>query len=84
MMRRMISHLKGIVDLKGVSYAVIDVNGIGYKVYMTSNLLVDLTVGQEAKFPTYLAVREDALDLYGFRHNDESVSYTHLRAHGPY
>ncbi len=67
----MISHLRGIAELKSISYAIIDVHGIGHKVFMTSSLLADVVIGQEAKFPTYLAVREDALDLYGFRNNDE-------------
>jgi Holliday junction DNA helicase RuvA len=68
---RMISNLKGIVELKGLAYAVIDVHGVGYKVFMTSALLDSLALGENISIPTYLAVREGALDLYGFRTGDE-------------
>ncbi|HVS79375.1 MAG TPA: Holliday junction branch migration protein RuvA [Candidatus Paceibacterota bacterium] len=67
----MISHLRGVVEQKGLNFAVLDVQGVGYRVFMTSGLLAELAIGEEAKIPTYLAVREDAMDLYGFRNQDE-------------
>jgi len=67
----MIASLTGIVVEKSLNCAVIDVHGVGYKVFMTSSLLGGLAVGEEIRVPTYLSVREDALDLYGFANRDE-------------
>ncbi len=62
----MIAQIKGTISELGGSYAVIDVGGLGYKVFVTADALHTLKVGAEARLWTYLAVREDALDLYGF------------------
>jgi len=62
----MISKLKGTIEEIGANHVVIDVSGVGYKVFMTGDTLLTLKQGASASFWTYLAVREDALDLYGF------------------
>ena len=51
----------------GTRYAVIEVQGVGYKVYMTDDSLRGLKTGAEMSLLTHQIVREDALDLYGFR-----------------
>ncbi len=66
----MISYLKGIVlhsDLKSV---VLEVGGVGYKIYTNRAVLEDKKE-KTVEFWTYLAVRENALDLYGFATRDE-------------
>ena len=67
----MISHLRGTVLEIAEKYAVIDVGGIGYKAYCATDTLSGLHLDQEASLYTYLAVREDALDLYGFPSGEE-------------
>jgi Holliday junction DNA helicase RuvA len=62
----MIAKLTGIVSDIGTRYAVIDVGGVGYKVFVTNDTIHHLKKGDEASILTYLAVRENALDLYGF------------------
>jgi Holliday junction DNA helicase RuvA len=63
----MIDQLKGIVEQKTLTYAVLFVNGVGYKLTMSINGLDSLpSKGQEAHVLTYLHVREDILNLYGF------------------
>jgi Holliday junction DNA helicase RuvA len=62
----MISHIRGPIIELGNRYAIVDVNGLGYKVFLTDDALHGLKTGAEASFWTYLAVREDALDLFGF------------------
>lgn len=62
----MIAHLKGVILAVTDTYAVLDVSGVGYKVSATGLTLQPLREGIEAEFWTYLAVRETALDLYGF------------------
>lgn len=47
-------------------YALIDVSGVGYKVYMTPDALRTITHQDTVSLFTYLVVKEDALDLYGF------------------
>jgi Holliday junction DNA helicase RuvA len=62
----MIRLLKGIIELQDGPHLLIDVNGVGYHVYATQDLLSRSTVGDAVRVFTYTLVREDALDLYGF------------------
>ncbi|MCX6716190.1 MAG: Holliday junction branch migration protein RuvA [Candidatus Taylorbacteria bacterium] len=62
----MISMISGLVEELGTNYAVINVNGVGYKLFVTADTLHTLKNGRSVKMWTHLAVREDALDLYGF------------------
>ena len=63
----MIDKLKGVLDKKSTTYAVIFVGGVGYKLKMSINGLELLpSIGDEVNILTYLYVREDILDLYGF------------------
>jgi holliday junction DNA helicase RuvA len=62
----MISLLRGPIVERADKYVVIDVGGIGYKAYVTDDTLHTLSKNTEATLWTYLAVRETALDLYGF------------------
>lgn len=63
----MISKLTGSIAHIDPKYIVLDVSGVGYKVFTTSDIVSKIGK-QEAKITlwTYLAVRENALDLYGF------------------
>ena len=67
----MIANIKGVVLKLGEKFVIIDVSGIGYKVFVSPDLISKLETGQEISFFTYLAVRENALDLYGFLHYEE-------------
>ncbi len=62
----MYAYLRGKVALKTAHYIVIDVQGVGYKVFVPARMAQALTPQQEATVHTYLAVREDALTIYGF------------------
>ncbi len=62
----MIASLRGPILECGDKYVVIDVNGLGYKAFVTDDTLHTLSNSTEATLWTYLAVRETALDLYGF------------------
>ena len=67
----MISHLSGTVLELSEKYAVVDVHGVGYKVYCSTDTLSALREDSPASLYTYLVVREDALDLYGFASHEE-------------
>lgn len=62
----MIGHLKGTVSFTGAGYALIDVSGVGYKVRVSQSTLATLRHETGVSLFTHLAVRENALDLYGF------------------
>lgn len=67
----MISHLRGTIIELTEKYAVLDVAGVGYKIYCATDTLTTLHDGRDASLFTYLAVREGALDLYGFTSSEE-------------
>ncbi len=67
----MISYLQGEVLETTDKYLVLQVGGIGYKVYATPATLLTFSSKQKISLYTYLSVREDALDLYGFQEASE-------------
>lgn len=67
----MIAYLKGNIAIKSAEYIIIEVQGIGYKIYMSKTALDQLEQGKEAKLYTYLKVREDDISLFGFNTNEE-------------
>ncbi|HEY4512728.1 MAG TPA: Holliday junction branch migration protein RuvA [Candidatus Paceibacterota bacterium] len=67
----MIAHLKGKVVHNGVKYLVLDVAGVGYKVFATFETIGSGPSGVERSLWIYHAIREDASDLYGFATKDE-------------
>jgi Holliday junction DNA helicase RuvA len=68
----MIAHIRGIPTLVGDRWVVIEVGGIGYRVYVTQPALNLLRHSKEpVKLFTYMSVREDAITLFGFMHQSE-------------
>lgn len=67
----MISVLTGTILHKDNRFFVIDVSGVGYKVFATTHTILSLKEKEEITIWTHLAVREDALDLYGFKTKEE-------------
>lgn len=66
----MIGFVRGTVDYLDANYCLLDTGGIGYRIYMPANQLEKMALGQEYKAYTYMAVREDAIVLYGFLTKD--------------
>lgn len=62
----MIGFLRGNIDRIFSDKIIIDVNNIGYEVYMAESEIVSLTDGQNTKVYTHLHVREDDVKLFGF------------------
>lgn len=62
----MIGYIHGTVSHILIDYCFIDVQGVGYRVFITTSTRTKLLVGQEATLFTYLNIREDAMQLYGF------------------
>lgn len=63
----MISQIKGKLSYKGTGCAIVDVSGVGYKIHTTLDEVADMKEGDDVNFWTHLVVRENALDIYGFR-----------------
>ena len=71
----MISYIKGRLEIKAKDYIVVDVSGIGYKIFMSETAISELEKGREVKVFTYMRVREDDISLYGFLNNEELVTF---------
>ena len=63
----MLAHIKGTLEMKTQDYVVIDVGGLGYKIYMSASGMEQLgEIGKIVKVYTYYRVREDDISIYGF------------------
>lgn len=68
----MFAYIKGNLEVKTRGYIVIDVNGVGYKIFMSETAIEKVgEIGENVKVHTYLKVREDDMSLYGFNTNEE-------------
>lgn len=67
----MIASLEGVVSQVSGSGVVLEVNGVGYRVFMGPSTLAGLSGGQRLKLHTHHLVREDTQALYGFRSTEE-------------
>ncbi len=67
----MIGYVRGTVSHIFVDHCFLDVQGVGYRVYMAGSTRQKLGVGKVATLFTHMHVREDAMLLYGFYTQDE-------------
>lgn len=74
----MIISLHGSVAHLAPDYAIIDVGGVGYQVFVSARMLGALTLGAPTTVYTYLAHREDAMLLYGFESLEERELFMSL------
>jgi len=74
----MIARLRGRPVGRSGEGLVLDVNGVGYLVAATPSVLRHAGTGADLTVETYLHVREDALQLYGFADANERELFVHL------
>ena len=74
----MFYYLNGIVAHKAPYLAVIDCGGVGYACRTTTYTLSGLKMGEKGKLFTYLNVREDSMELYGFGTEQEKSCFEML------
>jgi len=67
----MISYISGTVIEKELRFAIVEVGGVGYRVFATEDTLRRLKIGAEAKLRTHHAVREDSEELFGFLEKED-------------
>lgn len=65
-------YIKGKLAAKGENYIVVDASGVGYRIYTSlGDIESSGSVGSDITVYTYLNVREDAMELYGFISEEE-------------
>lgn len=74
----MFDFIKGIIVSIEAEYVVIENNGIGYRVYTSTNTSLNLQVGKEEMLYTEFQAREDGVFLYGFRTKEEMDMFNNL------
>lgn len=68
----MLAYIKGTLEMKMTGYIVIDVGGLGYKVFMSEVGIEKIgNIGENVKVHTYYKVREDDVSIYGFNTLEE-------------
>lgn len=68
----MISYVRGALDHKEPNRVIVDVNGLGYEVFVPLSTYQELpAIGDQVKLVTYHHVREDTMQLYGFLSSEE-------------
>lgn len=67
----MIAYLDGQIIHIGEKFIILNTGSIGYKVNVTEDTILSFKHGDDAKFFVYTAVRENAIDLYGFKTTEE-------------
>lgn len=76
----MFYYVSGELAYKDLNTCVIDCGGVGYKLtvsHITSEALAS-SVGKRVKLFTYLAVREDGIELFGFASDEERICFNRL------
>jgi len=68
----MLAYIKGTLEMKMTGYVVIDVGGLGYKIFMSDSAIDKLgDIGDIVKVHTYYRVREDDISIFGFNSLEE-------------
>ena len=71
----MFSYIKGEVKIKANNFIAIDVNNIGFKIFMTEKEIQQIEIGDIVKVYTYMRVKDDDISLFGFLSNDELTMF---------
>ncbi|MCI5753613.1 MAG: Holliday junction branch migration protein RuvA [Clostridiales bacterium] len=74
----MFHYIEGTVDSLAPNLAVIDCGGIGFALSVSNNTLTGLSPGERARLYTYLYLREDAMELFGFFNRQEKACFEKL------
>lgn len=72
-------YIKGTLTYKGDNYIVVDASGIGYRIFTSLECIEKSPhTGSDVTVYTYLNVREDAMELYGFYSEEERAMFLML------
>lgn len=71
----MYEYLNGIISDLGEDYAVVDINGVGFRVITSKNTIIDIKIGNKSKIYTQLIVRDENIIIYGFSSRHELETF---------
>ena len=74
----MISSLNGIISYLSTDSLTLDVQGVGFEIFVDKNLLAEHQVGDPLRLLIHMIIRQDLLALYGFTSHDEKALFTLL------
>lgn len=74
----MFEYLNGVIKIKKPEYLAVDVNGVGYRVYITLKTYDQVQVGEKKELYIYNVIKEDAFKLVGFLQERERVLFEML------
>jgi len=74
----MFYYLNGTATVIGTGFLVLDVGGVGYKLTVSDNTSRQVKAGDKTKLFTYLAIREDDIELFGFSDETELDTFKML------
>lgn len=75
----MIYSLKGTLKYTDPTFVVVECGGVGFKCFVSTTTITSLTsVGSTVELLTYMSIREDAMDLYGFSSSNELEAFKKL------
>lgn len=74
----MFEYLNGVVKIKKPEYLGIDVNGVGYRVYITLKTYDEVQLGDKRELHIYNVIKEDTFKLVGFLEERERVLFEML------
>ncbi len=75
----MIATVRGSLLQTGLDWVIVDVSGVGYKLFVPPSTISELKSGDtEVTLSTHLAVRDDAMVLYGFVHSGQRDTFETL------
>jgi len=74
----MIARIEGIIVHIADKFIIIDVSGVGYKLNITGDSIISSILGEHATFWIHTAVRENSIDLYGFKNINEMSFFEQL------
>ena len=68
----MLAYIKGEIASKNIGYIVVDVGGLGYKIFMSDKSIETIgNIGENVKVHTYYRVMEDDISIFGFKTKEE-------------
>jgi Holliday junction DNA helicase RuvA len=76
----LIAYIKGTVEAIGGNYAVVEAMGIGWQVFVTKTAMGRLKKSVEIKIHTYMNVKEDSVQLFGFLDTEELEMFNMLNS----
>ena len=74
----MFEYLNGVIKIKKPEYLAVDVNGVGYRVYITLKTYDQVQIGEKKELYIYNVIKEDTFKLVGFLQERERVLFEML------